>query len=180
MGSFRGKLIRDLSGTRYDGCVSRVCSKNLAVHRDDPLLSGGGRALLRGLDERSPWLRSGLVSHAGRPGDVHCYAQRLRRFAERQGWCMPGLADGIMQGVLRLLATSDSDHPSMFPRDLIAYGLRRGEPACGSTTWTGRRRSCRSGRGARITILSRAASDRRSCVTSPMFVSQFHGPRSTR
>ena len=84
---------------------------------------------------------------------IHCYAQRLRtffRFAERQGWCMPGLADGIMplrfhpgetvpQGlsrdeVLRLLATSDTDHP-VDVRDhaillvLIAYGLRRGEVA---------------------------------------------------
>ena len=84
---------------------------------------------------------------------IHSYAQRLRtffRFAERQGWCMPGLAGGIMplrfhpsetvpQGlsrdeVLRLLATSDSDHP-VDVRDraillvLIAYGLRRGEVA---------------------------------------------------
>ncbi|MDE0084058.1 MAG: tyrosine-type recombinase/integrase [Gammaproteobacteria bacterium] len=84
---------------------------------------------------------------------VHCYAQRLRtffRFAERQGWCVAALADGIMpmrfhpgeavpaglsrDDVSRLLATSDTDQP-VDVRDrailsvLIAYGLRRGEVA---------------------------------------------------
>lgn len=82
---------------------------------------------------------------------VRGYAQRLRtflRFAERRGWCAPGLADGIMpvrfhpgetvpkgldrDEVLRLLATSEGDRPADV-RDrailmvLIAYGLRSGE-----------------------------------------------------
>ena len=84
---------------------------------------------------------------------VRGYAQRLRsffRFAERQSWCTPGLADGIMpvrfhpgetfpkglnrDEVLRLLATSEGDRPADL-RDrailmlLIAYGLRAGEVA---------------------------------------------------
>ncbi len=79
------------------------------------------------------------------------YAERLRtffRFAERRGWCTPGLADGIMPAqfhpgkplpkgldrdeVLRLLATSEGDRPADV-RDrailmvLVAYGLRSGE-----------------------------------------------------
>ena len=82
---------------------------------------------------------------------IHDYAQRLRtffRFAERQGWCIPGLADGIMPSrfhpgeavpkglnrdeVLRLLATTEGGRPVDL-RDrailmvLIAYGLRSGE-----------------------------------------------------
>ena len=84
---------------------------------------------------------------------IHDYAQRLRtffRFAERQCWCTPGLADGIMPSrfhcgetlpkgltrneVLRLLATSEGNRPGD-RRDrailmmLIAYGLRAGEVA---------------------------------------------------
>ena len=84
---------------------------------------------------------------------IHDYAQRLRtffRFAERQGWCTPGLADGIMPSrfhrgetvpkglnrdeVLRLLATTEGGRPAEL-RDrailmvLIAYGLRSGEVA---------------------------------------------------
>ena len=84
---------------------------------------------------------------------IHDYSQRLRtffRFAERQGWCTPGMADGIMPSrfhrgetaskgltrdeVLRLLATSEGDRRSEL-RDrailmvLIAYGLRAGEVA---------------------------------------------------
>ena len=84
---------------------------------------------------------------------IHDYAQRLRtffRFAERQGWCTLGLADGIMPSrfhpgetvpkglnrdeVLRLLATTEGDRPVDL-RDrailmvLIAYGLRSGEVA---------------------------------------------------
>ena len=84
---------------------------------------------------------------------IHDYAQRLRtffRFAERQGWCTPGLADGIMPSrfhpgetvpkglhrdeVLRLLATTEGGSPADL-RDrpvlmlLIAYGLRSGEVA---------------------------------------------------
>ena len=84
---------------------------------------------------------------------IHDYSQRLRtffRFAERQGWCTAGMADGIMPSrfhrgetaskgltrdeVLRLLATSEGDRRSEL-RDrailmvLIAYGLRAGEVA---------------------------------------------------
>lgn len=84
---------------------------------------------------------------------VHDYAQRLRtffRFAERRGWCRPGLAEGIMpsrfhpgaplpngldrEEVFRLLATTEGSRPADV-RDrailmvLIAYGLRAGEVA---------------------------------------------------
>lgn len=84
---------------------------------------------------------------------IRTYAQQLRgffRFAERRGWCMPGLADGVMPSrfdpgetvpkaldrdeVLRLLRTSEGDRP-VDVRDrailmvLIAYGLRSGEVA---------------------------------------------------
>ena len=84
---------------------------------------------------------------------IHDYSERLRtflRFAESQGWCAPGLADGIMpyrfhpgrplpkgldrDEVLRLLATSEGDRPADV-RDravlmlLVAYGLRSGEVA---------------------------------------------------
>ena len=84
---------------------------------------------------------------------VHDYAQRLRtffRFAERRGWCAPGLAEGILPSrfhrgetlpkglnrdeVLRLLATTEGDRAADV-RDrailmvLIAYGLRSGEVA---------------------------------------------------
>ena len=84
---------------------------------------------------------------------IHDYAVRLGaffRFAERRGWCAPGLADGIMpprfypgtqlpkgldrDEVLRLLATSEGDRPADV-RDrailmvLVAYGLRSGEVA---------------------------------------------------
>lgn len=82
---------------------------------------------------------------------IHDYAYRLRtffRFAEQQGWCAAGLADGIMPSrfhsgetvpkgldrdeVLRLLATTEGTCPADL-RDrailmlLIAYGLRSGE-----------------------------------------------------
>ena len=82
---------------------------------------------------------------------IRNYAQQLRtffRFAERRGWCTPGLAGGIMplrfhpgetvpkglnrDEVLRLLKTSEGDRP-VDVRDrailmvLIAYGLRSGE-----------------------------------------------------
>lgn len=82
---------------------------------------------------------------------IHLYAQRLRRFvrfAEQQGWCRPGLSDGIMpprrypgetipkglnrDEVIRLLATTEGDRPRDI-RDravlmlLITYGLRAGE-----------------------------------------------------
>jgi len=84
---------------------------------------------------------------------VHDYSQRLRtffRFAERQGWCTAGMADGIMPSrfhrgetvskgltrdeVLRLLATCEGDRRVEL-RDrailmvLVAYGLRAGEVA---------------------------------------------------
>ena len=84
---------------------------------------------------------------------IHDYVQRLRaffRFAEQQGWCTTGLADGIKLSrfhagatvpkglardeVLRLLATTESNQP-VDVRDrailmaLIAYGLRSGEVA---------------------------------------------------
>ena len=84
---------------------------------------------------------------------IHDYAQRLRtffRFAERQGWCAVGLAEGIMPSrfhrgetvpkglnrdeVLRLLTTTEGDRAADV-RDrailmvLIAYGLRSGEVA---------------------------------------------------
>ena len=82
---------------------------------------------------------------------MHDYAQRLRaffRFAETRGWCMPGMAEGIMpprfkpdeavpkglkrEDVLRLLASTESNRPAD-TRDrailmlFIAYGLRAGE-----------------------------------------------------
>ena len=82
---------------------------------------------------------------------IHDYAQRLRtffRFAEQQGWCTPGLAEGIMSSrfhpgetipkglgrdeAQRLLATTEGDRPADL-RDrailmlLITYGLRSGE-----------------------------------------------------
>jgi integrase/recombinase XerD len=82
---------------------------------------------------------------------MHDYAQRLRaffRFAEARGWCMPGMANGIMpphfkrdeavpkglkrEDVLRLLATTEGDR-LVDKRDrailmlFIAYGLRAGE-----------------------------------------------------
>ena len=84
---------------------------------------------------------------------IHDYAQRLRtffRFAERQGWCAAGLAEGIMPSrfhrgetvpkglnrdeMLRLLGTTEGDRAADL-RDrailmvLIAYGLRSGEVA---------------------------------------------------
>ena len=84
---------------------------------------------------------------------IHDYSQRLRtffRFAERQGWCTPGLAEGIMpsrfhpgeplpkgldrEEVVRLLATTEGSRPADV-RDrailmvLVAYGLRAGEVA---------------------------------------------------
>ncbi|BCG82878.1 MULTISPECIES: tyrosine-type recombinase/integrase [unclassified Mesorhizobium] len=82
---------------------------------------------------------------------IHLYAQQLRgfvRFAGQQGWCKPGLADGIMppqrypgetipkglsrDEVIRLLATTEGDRPhDMRARAilmlLITYGLRAGE-----------------------------------------------------
>lgn len=84
---------------------------------------------------------------------MHDYAQSLRaffRFAEKRGWCQPGLATGIMpprfmadetvpkgisrEDVLRLLASVQGDRP-VDKRNrailvlLIAYGLRAGEVA---------------------------------------------------
>ena len=84
---------------------------------------------------------------------VNGYAEHLRtffRFAESQGWCRAGLADGIMpprflpgdtipkglnrDEVVRLLATTEGDRPADL-RDrailmvLITYGLRAGEVA---------------------------------------------------
>ena len=84
---------------------------------------------------------------------IHDYSVHLRtffRFAESQGWCAPGLADGIMPSrfhpgkplpkgldrdeILRLLETSEGDRPADM-RDrailmvLVAYGLRSGEVA---------------------------------------------------
>jgi len=84
---------------------------------------------------------------------IHDYSQRLRtffRFAERQGWCTPGLAEGVMpsrfhpgeplpkgldrEEVVRLLATTEGGRPADV-RDrailmvLVAYGLRAGEVA---------------------------------------------------
>ena len=82
---------------------------------------------------------------------VHLYAQQLRaffRFAEEQGWCKQGLADGIMpprrhpgegipkglnrDEVIRLLATTEGDRPFEIRARailmlLITYGLRAGE-----------------------------------------------------
>ena len=82
---------------------------------------------------------------------IHDYAQRLRaffRFAEARGWCVRGVANGIMPprfmrdegvpkglkraDVQRLLATTEGDRP-VDKRDrailmlFIAYGLRAGE-----------------------------------------------------
>ena len=82
---------------------------------------------------------------------VHLYAQQLRaffRFAEDQGWCKQGLADGIMpprrhpgesvpkglnrDEVIRLLATTEGDRPFEIRARailmlLITYGLRSRE-----------------------------------------------------
>lgn len=82
---------------------------------------------------------------------VHLYAQQLRtyfRFAEEQGWCKLGLADGIMpprrhsgetvpkglnrDEVVRLLATTEGDQPFEIRSRailmlLITYGLRSHE-----------------------------------------------------
>ncbi len=84
---------------------------------------------------------------------VKDYAERLRsffRFAEGRGWCMAGLADGIMaprfhpgetipkgldrDEVMRLLATTEGDRPAdvrarAILMVLITYGLRAGEVA---------------------------------------------------
>jgi integrase/recombinase XerD len=82
---------------------------------------------------------------------IHDFAQRLRaffRFAEARGWCVRGIANGIMPprfmrdegvpkglkraDVQRLLATTEGDRP-VDKRDrailmlFIAYGLRAGE-----------------------------------------------------
>ena len=82
---------------------------------------------------------------------IRGYAERLRvfvRFAERRGWCIPGMAEGIVPGrfypgqkvrstlsradIQRLLATTDGDRRAD-KRDrailmlLIVYGLRAGE-----------------------------------------------------
>ena len=82
---------------------------------------------------------------------IKVYADRLRaffRFAEARGWCMPGLATGILpvrsypdetvparlkrEEIERLLATTEGDRPAD-KRDrailmlLVAYGLRSGE-----------------------------------------------------
>ncbi|WP_240535780.1 tyrosine-type recombinase/integrase [Bradyrhizobium sp. STM 3809] len=82
---------------------------------------------------------------------IHDYAQRLRpffRFAEARGWCVRGMASGIMPprfmrdeglpkglkrtDVQRLLATTEGDRPAD-KRDrailmlFIVYGLRAGE-----------------------------------------------------
>ena len=78
------------------------------------------------------------------------HLRRFFRFAERNGWCMPGLAGGIMpprfhpdgtlpkgldrDEVVRLLATTEGNRPTDL-RDrailmlLITYGLRAGEVA---------------------------------------------------
>jgi integrase/recombinase XerD len=82
---------------------------------------------------------------------MHLYAQQLRsffRFAEQQGWCKPGLADGIMpprrypgetipkglnrDEVIRLLASTDGDRSVDIRARailmlLVTYGLRAGE-----------------------------------------------------
>lgn len=82
---------------------------------------------------------------------IHLYAQQIRtffRFAEEQGWCRPGLADGILpprrhpgetipkglnrDEVIRLLATTEGDRPFEIRARailmlLITYGLRAGE-----------------------------------------------------
>ena len=84
---------------------------------------------------------------------IRCYAQHLRsflRFAEDRGWCMAGLADGVMpsrchpgetipkgldrEEVVRLLATTEGDRPANVRNRailmlLIAYGPRAGEVA---------------------------------------------------
>ena len=82
---------------------------------------------------------------------INIYARRLRaffRFAEDQGWCMPGMAAAIIPGqaypdetvpagltrkdILRLLATTEGNRP-VDKRDrailmlLVAYGMRAGE-----------------------------------------------------
>ena len=82
---------------------------------------------------------------------IHLYAQQLRtffRFAEEQGWCTRGLADGILpprrhpgetipkglnrNEVVRLLETTDGERPFEIRARailmlLITYGLRAGE-----------------------------------------------------
>ena len=84
-------------------------------------------------------------------GHLYLYARQLRtffRFAEEQGWCRSGLADGILpprrhpgetiqkglnrDEVIRLLATTEGDRPFEIRARavlmlLITYGLRAGE-----------------------------------------------------
>ena len=128
------------------------CCRNAVDHFFDRL-DGCGTALgsvrIEDIDGQvACWRACGLSRVT-----VNDYAQRLRtffRFAERQGWCMPGLADGIMpprfhpgepvpkgldrDEVVCLLATTEGDRPADL-RDrailmlLITYGLRAGEVA---------------------------------------------------
>ena len=108
---------------------------------------------------------------------IRCYAQRLRtffRFSEGRGWCMAGLAGGIMpprfhpgetipkgldrDEVVRLLATTEGDRLADV-RDravlmvLIAYGLRAGEVAglrLDDLDWTEERLQVRRPKPGRI------------------------------
>lgn len=94
---------------------------------------------------------AGYHARAYSRSTVHLYAQQLRaffRFAEEQGLCKQGLADGIMplrrhsgevipkglnrDDVIRLLATTEGDRPfeiraRAILMPLITYGLRAGE-----------------------------------------------------
>ena len=108
-----------------------------------------GSVSIDDIDEQVAYWHAGGLSRA----TIHNYAGHLRsffRFAESQGWCRVGLADGIMPPrrhpgetipkgldrgeVMDLLATTEGDRPVDI-RDravlmvLIAYGLRAGEVA---------------------------------------------------
>ena len=94
---------------------------------------------------------AGYHARGYRRSTIHLYAQHLRvffRFAEQQGWCTSGLADGIFpprrhrgetipkglnrNEVIRLLATTEGDRPCDIRARavlmlLVTYGLRAGE-----------------------------------------------------
>ncbi len=123
-------------------------------------------------DQIAYWHARGLARMT-----IRYNAQRLRaffRFAEDRGWCMAGLADGILpprfhpgetipkgltrDEVLRLLATTEGDRP-VDVRDrailmlLIAYGLRAGEVAglgLDDLDWTEERLQVRRPKPGRI------------------------------
>ena len=136
---------RGLSKETIDGyCTSADQFLHWLAASEIPLASLAITAIDRAITEKKA---SGQYSRT----TMRIYAVRIRqffRFAERQGWCMPGLAAAIIPPLIypdrkvptrltrpdieRLLATTEGDRPAD-KRDrailmlLIAYGLRSGE-----------------------------------------------------